>query len=147
MQTTVQITTTDGTADAYLASQPATAPSPAYWFMDAFGLRPRIAEMAARIAGRGYAVLVPNLLYRGGRPPLVTPDELGDPDKRGAAYDRISPMLRELTTGRIAAGTTARRWPASTAGGSPPTSRTARTWRSAPSPARSVSDTPTTTRR
>ena len=37
------------------------------FFMDAFGLRPRIAEMAQRIADWGYVVLAPNVFHRDGR--------------------------------------------------------------------------------
>jgi carboxymethylenebutenolidase len=73
--------------------------------MDAFGLRPRIEEMAARIAERGYAVLAPNILYRGGRSPLVDPAELADPERRGAAFGRLMPMIQGLTADRIAADT------------------------------------------
>ena len=70
--TTVEIATPDGSADAYLVRPGGDGPFPGVlMFMDAFGLRPRLEEMAARIADRGYAVLVPNLLYRSGRPPLV----------------------------------------------------------------------------
>jgi carboxymethylenebutenolidase len=106
MQTTVQIPAADGTADAYLVRPDGAGPFPGVLlFMDAFGLRPRIAEMAARIADRGYAVLAPNILYRGGPSPLVEPDELTDADKRGAAFGRLLPMIQELTTERVAADT------------------------------------------
>ncbi len=104
MQTTVQIPAPDGTADAYLVTPDGDGPFPGVLlFMDAFGLRPRIAEMAARIADRGYAVLAPNILYRGGPSPLVEPDELTDADKRGAAFGRLMPMIRQLTAERVAA--------------------------------------------
>jgi carboxymethylenebutenolidase len=105
MQTeTVQIPTADGSADAYLITPDGEGPFPAVlMFMDAFGPRPRLVEMAERLADRGYAVLVPNLFYRSARPPLVTPDELADPEKRGAAFERLTPMIRELTRDRIAA--------------------------------------------
>ena len=106
MQTTVQIPTADGTADAYLVEPDGDGPFPAVlMFMDAFGLRPRLAEMAARIAERGYVVLVPNLFYRDARSPLVDPDELTDAEKRGAAFGRLMPMIQGLTAERIAADT------------------------------------------
>jgi carboxymethylenebutenolidase len=104
MQTTVRIPTSDGTADAYLVKPDGPGPFPGVlFFADAFGLRPRIADMAARIAERGYAVLAVNLLYRGGPSPLVEPDELTDEQKREAAFGRLTPLVRELTPDRIAA--------------------------------------------
>jgi carboxymethylenebutenolidase len=104
--TTVQIPTTDGTAEAYLVMPDGDGPFPGVlFFMDAFGLRPRLREMAERIAGRGYAVLVPNLFYRDASGPLVTQEELDDPEKRGAAFGRLGPMMQALTGPRIAADT------------------------------------------
>ncbi len=104
--TTVDIPTADGAADAYLVKPEGDGPFPGVlMFMDAFGLRPRIAEMAARIAERGYAVLAPNLLYRSARSPLVDPADLADPERRGATFGRLGPMMQELTAPRIAADT------------------------------------------
>ncbi|WP_250000042.1 dienelactone hydrolase family protein [Actinoplanes sp. M2I2] len=104
--TTVQIPTTDGAADAYLVRPDGDGPFPGVlMFMDAFGLRPRIAEMAERIAERGYAVLAPNILYRGGPSPLVTSEELQDEEKRGAAFGRLMPLIQGLTADRVAADT------------------------------------------
>jgi carboxymethylenebutenolidase len=104
--TTVQVPTADGAAEAYLVEPDGDGPFPGVlFFMDAFGLRPRLAQMAERIAERGYAVLVPNLFYRSASGPLVTPEELVDPEKRGAAFGRLVPMMQELTTARIAADT------------------------------------------
>ncbi|MEU4618372.1 dienelactone hydrolase family protein [Actinoplanes sp. NPDC023801] len=99
-----EVPAADGVAEAYLVTPHGDGPSPAVlMFMDAFGLRPRIMEMAGRIADRGYAVLVPNLFYRSARGPLATPDELLDGAKRGAAFGRLTPMIRELTAARISA--------------------------------------------
>ncbi len=106
MQTTVHIPAADGTADACLVRPDGDGPYPGVLlFMDAFGLRPRIAEMAARIADRGYVVLAPNILYRGGPSPLVEPAELVDAEKRGAAFGRLMPLVRDLTAERVAADT------------------------------------------
>ncbi|MDY7084741.1 MAG: dienelactone hydrolase family protein [Actinomycetota bacterium] len=104
--TTVQISTADGTADAYLVKPDGDGSYPGVlFFMDAFGLRPRIAEMAGRIAERGFTVLAPNILYRGGPSPLVSPEELADNEKRGAAFGRLMPMIQALTADRVAADT------------------------------------------
>jgi len=108
MLTTVQITTPDGEADAYLSKPDGDGPFPAVlMYMDAFGLRPRLAEMAERVAERGYAVLVPNLFYRHARPPIVDPAVLGDPDQRAAAFGRLAPMMQALTQEVIAADSAA----------------------------------------
>lgn len=42
-------------------------------FMDALGVRPRIVEMAERIASWGYAVLAPNVFHRSGSVAEVCP--------------------------------------------------------------------------
>src|SRR6185312_11317286 len=106
--TTVQVPTADGAAEAYLVKPDGQGPFPGVlMFMDAFGLRPRLAEMAQRIAERGYVVLVPNLLYRSAQGPLVTAEELTDPEKRGAAFGRLMPMMQVLTPARMAADSAA----------------------------------------
>ena len=98
MQTTVQVPTSDGVADAYLAQPDGDGRFPAVLiFMDAFGLRPRLAEMAERIASRGYLVLVPNLFYRAGRAPLFDLSGLDDPERRAALFGQLMPHIRALT--------------------------------------------------
>jgi carboxymethylenebutenolidase len=95
---TVDITTQDGVADAYLVRPDGAGPRPAVLlFQDAFGLRPRLHEMADRIAEQGYVVLVPNLFYRAGRAPLFDLSGLGDAEKRGQMFEAIGPLMKELT--------------------------------------------------
>src|SRR4051795_347035 len=50
---TVEITTPDGVADALLVRPEGEPRGGVLFVMDAFGLRPRIEEMAERIAGEG----------------------------------------------------------------------------------------------
>jgi carboxymethylenebutenolidase len=96
--TNVDVPTPDGIADAYLIHPEGEGPFPGViFFMDAFGLRPRIAEMATRIADRGYVVLAPNLFYRSGRTPVLDTSDLADPDKRGAVFGQAMPMIEALT--------------------------------------------------
>jgi carboxymethylenebutenolidase len=103
-QIEIEVPAAEGTAEAYFVTPEGPGPFPAVlMFMDAFGLRPRIMEMAARIAEQGYAVLVPNLFYRDARGRLTTPDELTDAEKRGAAFGRLMPMIKNLTRARISA--------------------------------------------
>lgn len=70
---TIQIETPDGAAEAYV-SRPDADPHPGVLFyIDAIGLRPRIEEMADRIAAWGYVVLVPNVFHRDGRVAELAP--------------------------------------------------------------------------
>ncbi|MET9394467.1 dienelactone hydrolase family protein [Streptomyces sp. NPDC006624] len=102
--TAVDVPAGDGTADAYLAHPADGAARPGVLlFMDAFGLRPRLRSMADRLAGEGYTVLVPNLFHRHGRAPLVDLPELIDPGARPELFERITPMMRELTNERAMA--------------------------------------------
>jgi len=98
----IDVRAADGVADAYLTRPDDRRRHPGVLFMiDAHGLRPRIEEMADRIAAAGYVVLAPNLFYRAGRAPVVSlPDET-DPDNRAAVMQSIRPLLADLTPERI----------------------------------------------
>jgi carboxymethylenebutenolidase len=96
----VDVPTEDGVADSYLVVPDGSSPG-VILFMDAFGLRPRIEEMADIIAARGYAVLAPNLLYRGGRAPQFDLSDLDDPAQRGALFGKVMPMIMALDTAAI----------------------------------------------
>jgi carboxymethylenebutenolidase len=101
-KTMVDVPTEDGPADAYLVVPDGTGPFPGVlFFMDAFGLRPRLYEMADRIAERGYAVLAPNLFYRSARTPVADTTNLSDPEERGKVFARLTPMMRRLDTAAI----------------------------------------------
>ncbi|MEU7639713.1 dienelactone hydrolase family protein [Streptomyces sp. NPDC039016] len=90
--------TPDGTADAYFAHPDDGAPHPGILlYMDAFGLRPGLEEMARRLAGHGYAVLVPNVLYRSGRAPLVELPERINPAERPELFGQLMPLILSLT--------------------------------------------------
>lgn len=99
----IDIQTPDGVADAYLTS-PDNAPHPGVLLlMDAFGLRPRLEEMADRVAARGYTVLVPNLFYRAGRSPLFEMPDLSGESARMEFFKTLRPMMDSLTPERIVA--------------------------------------------
>jgi carboxymethylenebutenolidase len=99
---TVEISTADGVADAYLA-RPDDGPHPGVLFiMDAFGLRPTIEEMVDRIAGRGYVVLAPNVFYRAGRAPVLPLPDLSNPDNRGKFFESLRPLIAQLTPEAVA---------------------------------------------
>ncbi|HEY1522336.1 MAG TPA: dienelactone hydrolase family protein [Solirubrobacteraceae bacterium] len=100
----IDVETADGAADCYVAHPDRDGPHPAVLFMiDAIGLRPRIEEMADRIAAAGYIVLAPNVFYRDGRAPLWETPDLADPEARGKFMQSIGPVMSSLTPEGIAA--------------------------------------------
>ena len=65
----VMVKTPDGTCDAAFI-HPTTGKHPGVLiWADAFGLRPSMRDIARRLAGEGYAVLVPNPYYRASKAP------------------------------------------------------------------------------
>jgi carboxymethylenebutenolidase len=97
--THLDIDTPDGTAEAYL-----TGSGPGVlFFIDAIGLRPQIEQMCDRIAGWGYTVLAPNLLYRSGTAAETSPSgDLRAPGAREAYFELVGPRLAALTSGAVA---------------------------------------------
>ena len=94
--------TADGVADAHLTRPDDGRPHPAVLFvMDGIGLRPRIEEMADRIASHGYVVLAPNFFYRSGRAPVLPVPDLTDPDNRPGFMQAVRPMMEQLTPENI----------------------------------------------
>ena len=72
VETNVTIKTPDGTCDAaFIHPRTGSYPGVLIW-TDAFGLRPAFREMAKRLAGEGYSVLVPNPFYRVAKAPVFT---------------------------------------------------------------------------
>lgn len=81
----VEIKTPDGIADAYFV-HPVKGEHPGVLIWpDIFGLRPTFKEMATRLAGSGYAVLVINPFYRTKKAPTA-PDhpDFNEPSTRQA---------------------------------------------------------------
>jgi len=67
----LQIPTPDGIADGVLVRPDGAGRTPAVIHLtDIGGIRPSHREMARRLAEKGYSVLLPNVFYRTGRPPL-----------------------------------------------------------------------------
>jgi carboxymethylenebutenolidase len=92
----VTIKTPDGECDA-LFIHPATGAHPAVvLWPDAFGLRPSVREMAKRLAGEGYAVLVPNPYYRVSKAPQY--DSAANIDmKDNAIWAKLQPLRESIT--------------------------------------------------
>jgi carboxymethylenebutenolidase len=90
MVETIRITTQDGAAEAYLAG---SGPG-VLFYMDAFGLRPRIAEMVEEIASWGYTVLAPHVFYRDGSVADLAPTQDLRIPENSAAFFRSGAMAR-----------------------------------------------------
>jgi len=70
-QSDVTVKTQDGTCDAaFIRPAQGKHPGVLIW-TDIFGLRPTFRDLATRLAGEGYAVLVPNPFYRTQKAPVV----------------------------------------------------------------------------
>jgi len=101
--TSVQIPTPDGVADAFVAyphvaRSEGDGPWPGVLFyMDAFGLRDVLHDMAQTIADDGFYVLLPNVFYRSGPAPLFDTSELASEEGRTAVYRRAVPLITALT--------------------------------------------------
>ena len=94
----VDVRTPDGTADAYLTHPDGEGDLPGVLFvMDAYGLRPRIEEMADRIAEQGYVVLAPNVFYRAGRAPVLAMPDHTDAESHREFMTGVRPLMNELT--------------------------------------------------
>ena len=89
----VMVPTPDGSADAALFHPAGKGSWPAVlMWPDILGLRPVFRDMGRRLAGAGYAVLVPNPFYRTRRAPIVTgPFDFNDPKQ-------LQPVLALKTT-------------------------------------------------
>lgn len=99
----VTITTPDGQCDAYFTA-PASGKHPGVlMWPDIMGLRPAFRQMADRLAGEGYAVLVVNQFYRSTKSPIVQPGESFD---QPAVRDKIMPWRAALTADAVTRGGT-----------------------------------------
>ena len=95
----VEVTTPDGTAEAYFV-HPAEGRHPGVLvWPDAYGLRASFRQMARRLAESGYAVLVPNQYYRSTKlPALPEPANLQDPAIRERWGMLRAPLTAEAVT-------------------------------------------------
>ena len=76
----IEIPLADGTSEAFLYREESAGRRPGVLYLtDIGGIRAANREMARRLAGEGYSVLMPNLFYRTGRLPMFDfPIELGE---------------------------------------------------------------------
>ena len=94
----VTIKTRDGVCPASLFTpNDKASPWPAViFFMDGFGIRPVMREMAQRLADGGYLVLLPDLYYRiGSYPPMDPPRIVADPKLREEFMKLVTSLNRD----------------------------------------------------
>jgi carboxymethylenebutenolidase len=90
----IKIRTRDGECPLHVATPEGEGPWPAViFYMDAGGIRPGVIEMAQRLAGAGYVVLLPDLFYRYGPYGPFVPKEVFAGDFRAI----LGPLM--ATTG------------------------------------------------
>jgi carboxymethylenebutenolidase len=101
----IEIKTKDGLAACHFFEAPTDGKRPAIiFYMDAFGIRPALFEMAERLASNGYHVLLPNLFYRlGPAKPFVPSDAF----KEGPERDRLMQLFRSINNKLMAEDTAA----------------------------------------
>jgi carboxymethylenebutenolidase len=87
----IEIDTADGSSDGVLYYSNAGSRLPGILFLtDIGGIRPSQKQMASRLAAEGHTVLMPNVFYRSGRPPMFDfPLNFGD--------QRTMHRIRELS--------------------------------------------------
>ncbi|MHC6229662.1 dienelactone hydrolase family protein [Arthrobacter sp. MMS24-T111] len=97
----IEIQAAAGPAEA-LVVRPSSGTGPfpgVILYMDAFGLRPRIEEMAQRIADWGYVVLAPNVFYHDGTVEQLAPAvDMSTQEGREAAGKAAFPRVGHLTS-------------------------------------------------
>jgi carboxymethylenebutenolidase len=90
----IDIKTKDGVAPSHFFSPPQEGNRPAViFYMDAFGIRPALCDMAARLASNGYHVLLPHLYYRSGP---IRPVDTATAFNAGPERDRLMPLFKSL---------------------------------------------------
>jgi carboxymethylenebutenolidase len=94
------VTTPDGTCPVTFATPDGEGPWPAVvMYPDAGGRRQVFSDMAQKLAGFGYAVLVPDIYYRSGDwAPFDMNTAFSDPDERS----RLMTMMGEITPDKMA---------------------------------------------
>src|SRR4051812_36466965 len=103
-QEPVTIQTKDGACRAWVATPDGQGPWPAViMYMDAFGIRPAMVQMARHIADQGYVVLLPDLFHRFGPYGPHEPKELFKGDFRAV----IGPQMASTNKRTVAEDTAA----------------------------------------
>lgn len=104
--TRVDVRTPDGVLDCYTFTPTETGGPwpPVIVYMDAFGIRPQLGEMAQRLASHGFVVALPNLYYRTGPfPPFDRQAVLVE----GPERDRFKGMIASIDRDKVMRDTAA----------------------------------------
>jgi carboxymethylenebutenolidase len=100
----VIISTSDGECPTHVLTPDGDGPWPAaIFYMDGLAIRPTLVDMAARLSGGGYVVLLPDMFYRFGPYAPLVPKEVFKADFRAI----IGPMMATTDNHKAAADTTA----------------------------------------
>lgn len=107
----LQVATADGTMETVLARPAAPGAPVVIVYMDVWGIRPELVDVARDVAAAGYCAVLPDLYYRQGR----VRHEFRDPDGKMITLARLSPEqqeqvrtpLRKLTDAMVIADTDA----------------------------------------
>lgn len=93
----LEIRATAGTSDSVMFRPEGERRSSGVIFLtDIGGIRPATREMARRLASEGYCVLMPNVFYRTGRPPLFDfPRRLGEERTMKRIAELSAPLTPE----------------------------------------------------
>jgi carboxymethylenebutenolidase len=89
----ISVATPDGGMDCYVTGPDTSAPVVVF-FMDGFGYRRTLTDMADRLAARGVRVVLPNLYYRHGS---VPPVDIAAAIKPGPEQARMMQYYQSLT--------------------------------------------------
>lgn len=97
------VETPDGKADAFFA-HPTKGKHPAVLIWpDVWSLRPAFRQMATRLAGAGYAVLVVNPFYRATKAPVIADGERSTPE----GFAKVRPLAAQLSPATVGTDTKA----------------------------------------
>ena len=101
----IELRSEEGVLDAVLFLPADTGPWPlVVFYMDAFGLRPSLTDMAGRLVEAGYAVLQPNLYWRSGPfAPFEPSKTFSDPGER----ERVMKLLNSVRVEQVVVDTLA----------------------------------------
>lgn len=102
----IEIRTRDGVCPAYVYTPSRSGPWPGVlMYLDGPGMRPALQEMAERLAGEGYVVLLPDIFWRSGAYAPIDPRVVfADPALKQAHIEKI---MAPATTERVMSDTQA----------------------------------------